>query len=290
MVIIYQILAILLRLFGGSNYRMHLQKIVVAISIFYIVYGIYNGMASPILQRVSVPIVRLDSALKVIQLSDIHIGELVGASRAKEIVQLVNKENPDIIVLTGDIVDTQSKNVKDVIFELRNFKATYGTYYILGNHEYMHDIDNIIEKLKDLGFKVLINQNTLILKDDTPLINIAGVADFMGERVGYLQPDIAKTLEGIDSNVPTILLSHQPKIIERIGDNLVELVLAGHTHGGQIFPFNFAVLLQQPYVKGLHEIQKNRFLYINQGTGLWGPPMRVGTHSEITVVELIPDS
>lgn len=288
MTIVYQILAVFLRFFGGICYKAYLQKIMLVVSIFYIAYGVYNGMASPIVQKTSLPIARLDSALKVVLLSDIHIGELVGKRRIKEIVQLVNKENPDLIALTGDIIDTQSKNIQEIIFELKNFKATYGVYYVLGNHEYMHDIDNIIKELKDLNFKVLINQNIVILKDNIPLINIVGVADLMGERMGYLQPDIVKSFEGINNDVPTILLSHQPKIIERIKDNFVELVLAGHTHGGQIFPFNFAVLLQQPYIKGLHKIGENRFLYINQGTGLWGPPMRIGSRSEITIIELLP--
>lgn len=288
MTIVYQFLAIFLRFFGGIYYGVYLQKIMFIVSIFYIAYGIYNGMASPIVQKVSLPIARLDSALKVVQLSDIHIGELVTKRRIKEIVRLVNEENPDFIVLTGDIVDTQSKNVQEIICELKNFKATYGVYYVLGNHEYMHDIDNIIKELKDLDFRVLLNQNILLLKDKVPLINIVGVADLMGERIGYLQPNITKSFEGINNDVPTILLSHQPKIIERIKDNFVELVLAGHTHGGQIFPFNFAVLLQQPYIKGLHKIGKDRFLYINQGTGLWGPPMRIGSHSEITIIELLP--
>ncbi|WP_095333271.1 metallophosphoesterase [Helicobacter sp. 11S02596-1] len=290
--VIYQFLGIFIRFVSSKNkrttYRKYLQRSVIALSVIYIGYGIYNGNRTPVLKNISIPIANLSTPLKIVQLSDVHIGGLIEESRVKNIVQLVNEENPDIIVLTGDIVDTRLKNVARAVDELGNLRARYGVYYVLGNHEYLHDIDNIIEKMKELGFHVLINQNVLISQNGVPLINIAGNADLMGKRMGYLEPDLDKTFAGIESSVPTILLSHQPKIIEKLQNKPVDVILSGHTHGGQIFPFSLAVLLQQPYLMGLHKIGENRYVYINQGTGFWGPPMRVGTHSEISIIKLFP--
>lgn len=290
--IIYQFLNIFIHFITSKNkrtaYRNYLQRIVIVLSMIYIGYGIYNGESNPILKKISIPLANLSSPLKIVQLSDTHIGGLIEESRVKKMVELVNDQDPDLIVLTGDIVDTKLKNVLKAVDELKNLKATYGVYYVLGNHEYLHDIYNIIQKMKDLGFHVLINQNSLISKNGIPLINIAGNADLMGNRMGYLQPNIDKTFEGVQSNIPTILLSHQPKIIEKIKDKPVDIILSGHTHGGQIFPFSLAVLLQQPFLMGLHKIENDRYLYINQGTGFWGPPMRVGSHSEITLINLFP--
>ncbi|PAF50872.1 hypothetical protein BKH44_06580 [Helicobacter sp. 13S00477-4] len=269
-------------------YSLLLKKTIIVLTLFYIIYGIYNVQTPPILQKVSIPISNLKIPLKIIQLSDIHIGGLIGQKRVKQFVQIANAQNPDIIVLTGDIIDTNLNNAKNALKELANLKSKFGIYYVLGNHEYLYDTNNIIQYLKNIGFNTLINQNTLISIDNDPIINIAGVADLMGNRMGYLQPDFKKALEGIDKKIPTILLSHQPKIIKYLKEKSPDAILTGHTHGGQIFPFSLAVLLEQPYLMGLHQINSNSFLYINQGTGFWGPPMRIGTHSEITIINLVP--
>ncbi|MDO7253639.1 metallophosphoesterase [Helicobacter cappadocius] len=286
--LLYQLIILPLRFFSLKKLRKKIQNIMVIACVLYTSYGIYIGQTSPIMDSVSISLKNLSTPLKVVQLSDVHISTLMTREKVKKIVDKVNAQNPDIIVLTGDIIDTQSRFAELAIEELKNLKATYGVYYVLGNHEYYHDINNIIKKLKDIGLNVLINQNILVQVDKKPILNIAGIADLMGDKVGFLKPNIDKTLQGINTNIPTLLLSHQPKIISQTQDKPIDLILSGHTHGGQIFPFSLAVLLDQPFIKGLHHITKNQTLYINQGTNLWGPPMRIGTHYEITIINLIP--
>lgn len=285
-----QVIILPFRFFSLKKGRKKIQKTILIACILYISYGIYMGQTSPIYDTVNIAVKNLSTPLKIVQLSDVHISTLMTEDKVEKIVDKVNATSPDIIVLTGDIVDTKTKFANEAIDELKNLKANYGIYYVLGNHEYYHDTENIIQKLKDIGFKVLINENDIVKINDKPILNIAGVADLMGNKMGFLKPDINKTLEGIDTNIPTILLSHQPKIIEQTQDKPIDIILSGHTHGGQIFPFSLAVLLDQPFIKGLHKINHNQIIYINQGTNLWGPPMRIGTHYEITLIDLIPQN
>lgn len=285
-----QVIILPFRFFSLKKGRKKIQKIILIACILYISYGIYMGQTSPSYDRVNIAVKNLSTPLKIVQLSDVHISTLMTEDKVEKIVNKVNATNPDIIVLTGDIVDTKTKFANEAIDELKNLKANYGIYYVLGNHEYYHDTENIIQKLKDIGFKVLINENDTVKINDKPILNIAGVADLMGNKMGFLKPNIDKALEGIDTNIPTILLSHQPKIIEQTQDKPIDIILSGHTHGGQIFPFSLAVLLDQPFIKGLHKINHNQIVYINQGTNLWGPPMRIGTHYEITLIDLIPQN
>lgn len=286
--LLYQVVILPFRFFSLKKGRKKLQKIFLIASILYTSYGIYIGQTSPSYDTINIALKNLSTPLKIVQLSDIHISTLMGEAKVKKIVDKVNATHPDIIVLTGDIIDTQTKFATKAIDELKNLQAKYGIYYVLGNHEYYHDTQNIIEKIKNLGFEVLINQNKVVKIDNKPVLNIAGVADLMGNKAGFLKPDINKALEGIDKNIPTLLLSHQPKIITQTQDKPINIILSGHTHGGQIFPFSLAVLLDQPFIKGLHKINSDQIIYINQGTNLWGPPMRVGTHYEITLIHLTP--
>lgn len=284
----YQVIIFPFRFFSLKKGRKKIQKIFLIACILYTSYGIYMGQTSPAYDTVDIAVKNLPTPLKIVQLSDIHISTLMTADKVEKIVNEVNATNPDIVVLTGDIVDTKTKFANKAIDALKNLKAKYDIYYVLGNHEYYHDTQNIIQKIKDIGFKVLINQNDIVKIDNKPILNIAGVADLMGNKMGFLKPDIDKALEGIDTNIPTILLSHQPKIINETKNKPIDIILSGHTHGGQIFPFSLAVLLDQPFIKGLHKINDNQIIYINQGTNLWGPPMRIGTHYEITLIHLTP--
>ncbi|PAF53301.1 hypothetical protein BKH42_06700 [Helicobacter sp. 13S00482-2] len=286
--LVYQLIILPLRFFSLKKLRKKIQNTMLIVCVLYTAYGIYVGQTSPILDSVTIPVKNLSRTLKIIQLSDVHISTLMTQEKVKKIVDKVNAQNPDVIVLTGDIVDTQSRFAKKALQALKNLKASYGVYYVLGNHEYYHDINDIIKELKDIGLNILINDNMAIEIDKKPILNIAGIADLMGNKAGFLKPDITKALQGINTTIPTIFLSHQPKIISQTQDKPIDLILAGHTHGGQIFPFSFAVLLDQPFIKGLHQLSKNQSIYINQGTNLWGPPMRIGTHYEITVINLIP--
>ena len=234
-------------------------------------------------EKVNIKINNLKKSYKIVQLSDIHIGGLIDAKFIKDIVQRVNKLNADLVVITGDLVDVKISHAKEALGELKNLDSKYGTYFIVGNHEYFHGLEKIVNEVKSLGIRVLENEN-IYIGEEGEGFNLAGVYDIMGYRIGKYKPDLDKALLN-KKNSPTILLAHQPKYIQEVKEG-VDLVLSGHTHGGQIYPFRFLVKLQQPYISGLHQHNKNLQIYVNKGTGFWGPPMRLGASSEITEIIL----
>jgi predicted MPP superfamily phosphohydrolase len=165
--------------------------------------------------------------------------------------------------------------------ELENIHAKYGIYYIFGNHEYFHNPLEIVEFIKNTKIRLLLNENVTI---DALKLNVVGVTDLIGYRIGLLEPNIHKALNGYNPSYKSILLAHQPKFIEELGEYKPELILSGHTHGGQIWPFEYLVRLQQPYVKGMHQLQNGSHIYVNSGIGFWGPPMRLDSQAEIAYI------
>ena len=236
------------------------------------------------IKNVDIKLKNLQTTYKIIQLSDIHIGGIIDAPFIKSLVKKVNKLKPDIVVITGDLVDINIKDAMSALIELKALKSKFGTYFIVGNHEYFHGIKDVINTIKSLEITVLENESFYIGEYQKGF-NLAGVYDVMGYRVEHHEPDLKKALSNIDENSPTILLAHQPKFIEEVQDN-VDLVLSGHTHGGQLYPFRLLVKLVQPYISGLYQHSKNTQIYVNKGTGFWGPPMRLGATSEITFITI----
>lgn len=235
-------------------------------------------------ERVNIKLNGLKQNYKIAQISDVHIGGIVDQDFIKNIVERVNKIDADIVVITGDLVDIDIDRATPALNELKNLKNRYGIYFIAGNHEYFHNIEKIIKAVKKLGIRVLENENVYIGEYGSGF-NLSGVYDVFGFRAGHHKPDIYKALENTDKNSPTILLAHQPRFIEHV-QNGVDLMLSGHTHGGQLYPFKALVRLQQPYISGLHQHNKDLQIYINRGTGFWGPPMRLGASSEITEITI----
>ena len=236
------------------------------------------------LEIVEVKINNLKQPYSMVQISDIHIGGLIDKNFIKSLVDKVNILKPDVVVITGDLVDTKLDFAKPALDELKNIQSKFGTYFIVGNHEYFHGVQPIINYVNSLGIKTLENENVYIGQKDVGFY-LCGVYDRFGDKYGAYKPDINKALENTQ-NEPTVLLAHQPKYVNEIETKGIDLILCGHTHGGQIFPFNFLVKLQQPYVRGLHIHNEFTQVYVNKGTGFWGPPMRLGASSEITYLKL----
>ncbi len=241
----------------------------------YISIGAYEGAKEPVVNIVEFG----EFDFSIVQISDLHIGGLIDRRFVANAVKKINALSADIICITGDLIDTKVDNIKDVINELNYIRSKYGTYYVLGNHEYFHDPESIIEYMQDSKIKLLLNDSISI---DELQVNIIGVTDLIGYRMGLLEPDIKRAYDGCKSGYKNILLAHQPKFVDDIGDYRVDLMLSGHTHGGQIWPFGYLVRLQQPYLKGLHKLPNGGKIFVNSGIGFWGPPMRLGSHSEIT--------
>ncbi len=240
-----------------------------------------------VIEDVDIKIKDLKKPYNIVQLSDIHMGGLIGTDFIKSIVLRINTLEPDLVVITGDLVDIEMKYAKDALSKLSSLKTKYGTYFILGNHEYFNNIPEILDVVKSLDIKVLENDSIFIGEKDSGF-NLAGVYDMFGYRMSEFIPDLAKALKHIKPNFPTILLAHQPLYIEEVESSNVDLMLSGHTHGGQLYPFRLFVKLQQPYIAGLYSHNDNLQIYVNRGTGYWGPPMRLGVSSEITNIKLLP--
>lgn len=254
----------------------------------YLGAGLVEGRLAPKLERVRIPLKNLKTPLNAVQISDLHIGGLIEENVVREIVQQVNALKPDFIVLTGDIIDTEVARVPKAMAELARLNAPLGVYFVTGNHEYFHDIQPLLENLKSSGIRVLENECVPLMKNNEAILNLAGVYDLFGRRIGVLEPDLEQALKDRIESQPLILLAHQPKFaLEVQTSHRVDLILSGHTHGGQIFPFRFLVKLEQPYLAGLYQHSPTTQIYVNRGTGFWGPPMRILARAEITYFEFV---
>ena len=245
--------------------------------------AIYNARNIDI-EHVDIKIKNLKKEYKIAQISDIHIGGLIEKNFITNMIKKVNALNPDIIVITGDLIDTPLHKAKKMLDELINLQSKYGTFYIVGNHEYFYSVQHVIKYISSLGIKVLENESVYIGEENKGF-NLLGVYDIFGYKIDSYKPDIKQALLYTQKNSPNILLAHQPRYMKEV-PNDVDLVLSGHTHGGQIAPFNLLVRLVQPYIRGLHQHSSNTQIYVNKGTGFWGPPMRLGASSEITNITL----
>lgn len=196
-----------------------------------------------------------------------------------------NALEPDVIAITGDLVDGTVEDLREHVAPLAGLRAKHGVYFVTGNHEYYSGVDAWIAELSRIGVRVLRNERVEIRVGDDA-IDLAGVDDFSARRVPGHGPDLKRALEGRDPARELILLAHQPRAIEEASRLGVGLQLSGHTHGGQIWPWTYLVYLQQPYVSGLHR-HGDAQVYVSRGTGYWGPPMRLGADAEITKLTLV---
>ena len=287
MLLLYLILHEILHLFHKTLKNVDISKrafiknsgdaAMFALSTSYVSAGAYEGMKEPVVNVVEFN--HFD--FSIVQISDLHIGGLIDRDFVKASVLKINALKPDIVFITGDLVDTALEHIEDTVRELDAISSKYGIYYILGNHEYFHDPLKIIDFIKTTQIKLLLNEHVTI---DALKLNVVGVTDRIGYRTNFLAPDIHKAFSGCNNAYKTILLAHQPKFIEELGNYTPELILSGHTHGGQIWPFEYLVRLQQPYVKGLHKLPNGSHIYVNSGIGFWGPPMRLDSQAEIAYI------
>ena len=248
--------------------------------------ALHNGTVIEV-ESVDVKIDTLTQPYKMIQISDLHIGEIIDTTFVRRVVTTINQLQPDLVVITGDLIDTKLEFARESLDELRLLRSKFGTFFVVGNHEYFHGIGEIIEYMDLLGIKTLENENIYIGEKENGFY-LCGVYDLFGRRYGSFAPDLSLAMKNTHGE-PKILLAHQPRFINEITDDeAIDLILCGHTHGGQIFPFNLLVRLQQPYLEGLYRHNEKTQVYVNKGTGFWGPPMRLGTSSEITLLQLSP--
>jgi predicted MPP superfamily phosphohydrolase len=252
--------------------------------------GFASAVGPASIEKVAVRLRRFPKSLdgfRIVQISDLHIGPTLGKSWLESVVAQVNAQNPDIVAITGDLVDGSVAELAEHVAPLAALKAKHGVYFVTGNHEYYSGADAWIAHLRTLGIRVLRNER-VELGEGEAVFDLAGVDDFASGRWPGHGPDLEGALAGRDPSREVVLLAHQPKQAILAEKHDVGLQLSGHTHGGQIYPWGFAVKLDQPHLKGL-ERRGNTQVYTNRGTGYWGPPMRVGVPSEISVIELFAE-
>jgi predicted MPP superfamily phosphohydrolase len=250
--------------------------------------ALIEGARAPEVVRVRVPIARLPAAFegfRIVQWTDVHVGPLVRRPAIEDLVRRTNLLAPDLILVTGDLVDGSVEELADVVAPMAGLRARHGVWFTTGNHEYYVGVEPWLRHLPRLGITPLRNARVPIVRDGQT-IALAGIDDASAAHAGGGHgPDLDRALAGRDPARPVVLLAHQPKQVadaQRLG---VDLQLSGHTHGGQIAPFGWLVRLVQPAVAGLHRFG-GTWLYVSRGAGFWGPPMRLANPAELTVVEL----
>jgi len=250
--------------------------------------GLYNARKGPTIMKENVPINKLHkdmSNLTIAQISDLHVGPTIKKGYVENVVNEVNKLNPDIIAITGDMVDGSVNYLAKHVEPLKDLHANIGKFFVTGNHEYYSGVDQWLDKTDQLGFTNLVDSHEVITKGNGK-ISLGGVTDYRSKTIKSAHKSDAKiAFHNAPKNIPKILLAHQPWSIYNAHDAGTDLQLSGHTHGGQFWPFVYPVQWANPYTAGLHD-HNGTWIYVNRGTGYWGPPLRLGVESEITMVTL----
>jgi predicted MPP superfamily phosphohydrolase len=245
------------------------------------------GLGAPRIKEVKVRLSRLPKALDgttIVQVSDIHVGgATIGRKFVESMVDTINSLDPDVVAITGDLVDGSVRKLKEHVAPLEKINSRYGAYFVTGNHEYYSGVEPWCREISDLGIRVLRNERVSIGDADASF-DLAGIDDHEARRFGR-PPNLEQAVAGRDPTRELVLLAHQPRAGFEAERHGVGLQLSGHTHGGQIWPWTYLVYLQQPIVAGLARIGQTQ-VYVSRGTGYWGPPLRLRAPSEITKIVL----
>lgn len=252
-------------------------------------FGLYEVLKEHEVREIPITLARLPAALDgftIVQLTDIHVGYTVSRSFVEGIVERVSELKPDLIAITGDLVDGGVSELGRLVAPLGDLRAPHGVYFVTGNHEYYAGADPWVRELSRLGINVLRNERVSIGQGESSF-DLAGVDDLQGSRFGAGQgADLARALAGRNTERELVLLAHQPRQVLETAGYGVGLQISGHTHGGQIWPWHFLAQTQQRgLLAGLSQHGETQ-LYISRGTGYWGPPMRIGAPAEISKIVL----
>ncbi len=259
------------------------------------VIGFINARMIARVKRVDIPITGLSGALNgftIAQITDVHVGATIKGDYVRRIVKRVNNLEVDAVAITGDVVDNTVDILANHTAPLGELRARHGTYVVTGNHEYYCGADDWMAEFRRLGLTTLADEHIVIDHDGAQLV-MAGVNDYsaISRDPHETSPELhgsnpAKALAGSPNGATKILLAHQPRSAAAASEAGFDLQLSGHTHGGQFWPWNLFVRMQQPFTAGLDQLGK-LWVYTSRGTGYWGPPKRFGAPSEITLIRLI---
>lgn len=252
------------------------------------VIGVSQAMAGPLIRTKDIPMKGLPAGFdgfRIAQISDLHVGPIIGRAYVENVVAMTMGLKADLIALTGDFIDGTLHQLQDDVAPLGNLSAPHGVFFVTGNHEYYWGAERWIEEFRALGATPLCNEHRVLRREGDAIV-LAGITDLSAGRFDDSQmADVNKALVGAPEGVPKILLAHQPNAYEMASAAGVDLQLSGHTHAGQYFPFSLLIGLFQRYYKGLNR-HEGLWIYVNRGTGFWGPPLRTTIPSEITLLTL----
>ena len=254
------------------------------ISLLISIYSFVNNMKEPVLREVEIVTTKsigVNGEFTILQLSDIHIDDATNPKAINKLVKRVNALSPDLIVITGDLIDGRINAKSEINLIFKELKSSNGVYAVTGNHEYYSGIDNFLAFTKRTGIKVLFDEYI----DITGNISLYGMKDdtSTSSRRSNWTADV---LDIVDKDKFNILIGHRPYGIEKNGGKGIDLQMAGHTHAGQIPPMDLLVQLVYRYPSGLYK-SGNSFIYTSTGAGVWGPPMRFLSNSEIVLYRII---
>jgi len=259
--------------------------VILAASLPLSAYAFFEARQKPTVVYNELPVPDLPVGLDgftIAQISDTHIGPTIRGDWLQMVVDEVNGLKPDMIVHTGDMVDGAVAVLNGAVSPIADLRAPHGVWFCTGNHEYYSGVEQWLVEFRKFGMIPLINENRLIDTGKGRIL-LAGVSD---NRSGKIFPSHVSSPKQAMADAPahdvSILLAHQPRSVFEASEVGFDVQLSGHTHGGQYFPYTLAIHLFQPYVRGLH-LHENTLLYVNVGTGYWGPPMRLGAVPEITL-------
>jgi uncharacterized protein len=264
-----------------------------AITALVTLLGLIIARGRPRVTEVTIPINNLPQSLNgfsIAQISDVHVGATIKREFVEGIVRTVNQLEPDMIAVTGDLVDGSVSRLAAHTAPLAGLSAKYGAFFVTGNHEYYSGERAWTEEIRRLGLRVLKNEH-VVLQHNGGLLVLAGVTDYSAHHFDPSQrSDPAAALRGAPADAGAkILLAHQPSSATAAEKAGFDLQISGHTHGGQFWPWSFFIRYFQPFTGGLNRLNK-LWVYVNRGTGYWGPPNRFGVPSEITHITLVPAS
>jgi predicted MPP superfamily phosphohydrolase len=254
------------------------------------VAGYHEAQQLARVKDVRIPIAGLPDALNnfhIVQLSDVHLGPTIKGDYLQGIVDRCNQLQPDLVAITGDLVDGLTSQLQEHVMPLTGLRSRHGSWFVTGNHEYYWGADDWAGLLRTLDVHVLTNEHRIIDHNGARLL-LAGATDYSAGKYlsGHASDPMLAREQARRSDV-SILLAHQPRSAFAGLAAGYDLQLSGHVHGGQFFPWNLLIGLVQPYNIGLHRVGQRMWLYVSAGTGYWGPPSRLGVPAEITSIRLV---
>lgn len=257
---------------------------VVALGALATLFGLWNARRTAPVKRVAIAVSGDGQPLKdfrIVQISDLHVGPTIKKAYIQAIVDRVNALQPDVVAITGDLVDGSVPELREHVAPLAQLRARHGVYFVTGNHEYYAGAHAWVDEVRRLGIRVLQNEHVVLQHEGTRVV-IAGVNDYTAHHFDPThRSDPARALAGAPADAVKVLLAHQPRTAPAAARAGFDVQLSGHTHGGQFFPWALFVPLQQPYTAGLHQLDRLQ-VYVSRGTGYWGPPKRLAAPSEIS--------